>query len=392
MTRRLRRLRELRPLRLLPIVLAALALLLPSWARAHEVGLSRGDFVIEGAAITAEITFAQRDLAGLAPELDRDKNDNLTEQELTQGRDAVLRAVVARVVIKGDGAACPGQLVSARPVEGDGITVKATYTCSAPPGEVDFDLEILEDLAYGHRHIFRAGGGPRLHEAILYRKRRTFQVLTAPAPPAAPAPAAAPGAATPSASPAPPARPEAPAGSLEMFAMGIEHILLGLDHLVFLLGLVLVGGRWRAILLVVTAFTVAHSITLALAVLDVWAPSPRIVEPAIALSIAYVGVENRYVKDAEGRWRITFPFGLIHGFGFAGALREIALPSAAVPKALLLFNLGVEAGQIAVLAVVLPLLAYARRREWLTPKAVRIASMLILLAGAAWFVERVVGG
>lgn len=384
-----------RPLRLLPLALAALALLLPSWARAHEVGLSRGDYVIQGATVSAEITFAQRDLAGLAPELDRDRNDSLTEQELTQGREAVLRAVVARVAIQGDGSACPGQLVSAKPVEGDGITVKATYTCSAPPGEVDFDLEILEDLPYGHRHIFRAGGGPRLHEAILYRKRRTFEVLTSPAPLAPPT---QPGAAPPSVSPAPPAGsaqqggPAAPAGSLELFAMGVEHILLGLDHLVFLLGLVLVGGRWRAILLVVTAFTVAHSITLALAALDVWAPSPRVVEPAIALSIAYVGVENRYVKDAEGRWRITFPFGLVHGFGFAGALREIALPSAAVPKALLLFNLGVEAGQLAVLAVVLPLLAYARRREWLTPRGVRIASALVLLAGAGWFVERVVAG
>src|SRR5262249_30813916 len=116
-----------------------------------------------------------------------------------------------------------------------------------------------------------------------------------------------------------------------MLKLGVEHILTGADHLVFLLGLILVGGRWRSLVGVVSAFTLAHSITLALAALSVFAPSPRIVEPAIALSIAYVGVENLFVKDASKRWRITFPFGLIHGFGFAGALREIALPRAELP-------------------------------------------------------------
>ena len=113
-----------------------------------------------------------------------------------------------------------------------------------------------------------------------------------------------------------------------MLKLGIEHILTGADHLVFLLGLLLVAGGWRPLLGVVTAFTVAHSITLALAALSIFAPSPRLVEPAIALSIAYVGVENLLNPDARQRWRITFPFGLVHGFGFAGALRAIALPRA----------------------------------------------------------------
>ena len=116
-----------------------------------------------------------------------------------------------------------------------------------------------------------------------------------------------------------------------MLKLGVEHILTGADHLVFFFGLILVGRRLRSLIGVVSAFTVAHSITLALAALSIFAPSPRLVEPAIALSIAYVGVENLFVHDASKRWRITFPFGLIHGFGFAGALREIALPRAQVP-------------------------------------------------------------
>jgi hypothetical protein len=150
-----------------------------------------------------------------------------------------------------------------------------------------------------------------------------------------------------------------------------------------------VGGRWRSILLVVTAFTVAHSITLGLATLDVWSPSPKIIEPAIALSIAYVGAENFFVKDAAKRYWITFPFGLVHGFGFAGALREIAMPKADVPAALLLFNLGVEAGQLAVLAVALPLVFHLRKREAFRTRGVKIASLAIIAAGLVWFVSRV---
>ena len=142
-------------------------------------------------------------------------------------------------------------------------------------------------------------------------------------------------------------------------------------------------------LIVVTAFTVAHSITLARAALGVVAPSPAVVEPAIALSIAYVGVENWFVKDAGKRWLLTFPFGLIHGFGFAGALREIAVPRADLPIALVSFNLGVEAGQVAVLAVVLPLLLRLRRLDWFVPAGVRVLSSGVACAGLVWFVLRI---
>lgn len=368
----------------------ALAWLWPARALAHQVGLSRGEYSVAGAVVTAELTFAQREVAGLAGEADRDRNGALTDAELEAGREAIARVVVGGLVVEGDGAACPGKLDSARAVEADGVTLKLSYTCAAPPAEVRFDLALLEDLELGHRHIFRGGVPPKLTEAILFRKKRSIEVLTHPA--------SAPGAAQPAAEgPAPSAAPApaaeaAPSSSFDLFVMGVEHILLGFDHLVFLLGVVLVGGRWRSILLVVTAFTLAHSITLALAALGVWAPSPRVIEPAIALSIAYVGVENYFVSDAEGRWRITLPFGLVHGFGFAGALQEIGLPQAEVPRALVLFNLGVEAGQVAVLALVLPLLAAARRRGWLTPEAVQVASALIVLAGLVWFVERIASG
>ncbi|MES1209469.1 MAG: HupE/UreJ family protein, partial [Pseudomonadota bacterium] len=145
---------------------------------------------------------------------------------------------------------------------------------------------------------------------------------------------------------------------------------------------------WRPLLGVVTAFTVAHSITLALAALSIFAPSPRLVEPAIALSIAYVGVENLFVPDARHRWRITFPFGLVHGFGFAGALRAIALPRPQIPIALVSFNAGVEIGQLAVLAVALPITMAARRAPWFGERGVRAVSVAIAVGGGALFIAR----
>jgi hydrogenase/urease accessory protein HupE len=168
--------------------------------------------------------------------------------------------------------------------------------------------------------------------------------------------------------------------------------LSGYDHLVFLLGLLLARARVRQLVGVVTAFTVAHSITLALSAFGVWAPSPRIVEPAIALSIVYVGIENFFVKDASKRWRITFPFGLVHGFGFAGALQEIALPRAQIPGALVSFNLGVETGQLVVLMIVLPILVSLRKQDWFEPRAVRVVSGAVALAGSIWFVARLISG
>ena len=125
-----------------------------------------------------------------------------------------------------------------------------------------------------------------------------------------------------------------------------------------------------ALLKLVTAFTLAHSLTLAATALGLVAPDPGFVEPAIALSVAYVGLENFFVRDAERRWRIAFLFGLVHGFGFAGVLGEIALPRAELLPALLAFNLGVELGQLALIALALPLLAWLRGRAWFTLRVV----------------------
>jgi hydrogenase/urease accessory protein HupE len=174
-----------------------------------------------------------------------------------------------------------------------------------------------------------------------------------------------------------------------LFSLGVEHILTGYDHLLFLFGLILVGGTVRSLLFVISAFTLAHSITLGLATLNVWVPNPMLIEPAIALSVAYVGIENWFIADASRRWLITFPFGLIHGFGFAGALREISLPAGQIPIALAAFNIGVEAGQLAVLAIVLPIVLWLRQQHWFANWGVKGLSAGIAFAGLCWFISRV---
>jgi hydrogenase/urease accessory protein HupE len=175
------------------------------------------------------------------------------------------------------------------------------------------------------------------------------------------------------------------------FLLGIEHILAGYDHLLFLAGLLLACRQARAMAAIVTAFTVAHSLTLALAALDVVSFPARLVEPLIAASIVLVGVENLLRRGAPpARTALCFAFGLVHGFGFAGALRELGLGQNGAPIALPLlgFNLGVEAGQLLVVAVLLPLLLLLRKRPSLSRIALPAASLAVAAAGTVWLVDR----
>ena len=342
-------------------------LLLAGPAAAHEVGLSRGEYRMEGTTVIAEMVYARREMIGLVPGIDVDGDEHLSAGEVQAGKAGLEKAVVGAIVIQADGARCTGKLVDAQLFEEDGLKIRAEFVCPTEPAVLRFDLPVLDDLASGHRHIATAAIAGKTLDAVLSRKTRGFEIAVGGSSPPAPHRISA----------------------LEMVRLGIEHILTGYDHLVFLFGLVLVGGRWRSLLLVITAFTLGHSITLGMAALGVFSPSPRIIEPAIALSIAYVGVENYFVTDAEKRWRITLPFGLVHGFGFAGALKEVALPRADIPIALVSFNVGVEIGQLAIMAIVLPGVLYARKQEWFKNAGVKTLSAAITLAGVVWFVTRV---
>jgi hydrogenase/urease accessory protein HupE len=253
--------------------------------------------------------------------------------------------------------------------DGDGLALAVAYACTGTSDVLRVEARFPADLARGHRHLVTLTSGDDAWEDVASVNHPGLRFeLSATPPPAPRAPVLVP-----------------------LLRMGLEHILTGYDHLLFLLGLVLVGRPLRSLVAAVTAFTVAHSVTLALSAFGAWAPSPRIIEPCIALSIAYVGIENWFVTDARGRWRITFLFGLVHGFGFAGALRDIALPRAEVPAALFAFNLGVELGQLAVLAALLPLVLAVRKTEIWERVGLRACTMTIAAVGLVWFVSRLHG-
>ena len=177
---------------------------------------------------------------------------------------------------------------------------------------------------------------------------------------------------------------------------GIHHIMIGPDHVLFLIGLLLLGGSLRRLVTIVTAFTVGHSITLSLAALNIVNPPAWLVEPAIALSIVVIGVDNLLQRRGNGRdlraW-VAGTFGLIHGFGFANVLKEFGLPQEALGWSLFSFNVGVELGQLAVVFVVASALALARRRRPAADKWIVIGgSAVVIAAGAYWFAERVFFG
>lgn len=173
--------------------------------------------------------------------------------------------------------------------------------------------------------------------------------------------------------------------------MGIHHIVLGLDHVLFVLGLLLLRRSLGGLLAVVSAFTVAHSLTLSLTALDICSLPARLVEPLIALSIVAVGTENLLSRNInlERRIWLAFGFGFFHGFGFAGALREAAVPHDSVAAALAAFNIGAELGQACIVLLAVPVLRFwEQRNAVLTRTVTQFASLGIATAGVLWFVER----
>jgi hydrogenase/urease accessory protein HupE len=173
--------------------------------------------------------------------------------------------------------------------------------------------------------------------------------------------------------------------------LGFTHILPGgLDHVLFVLGIYLLSGRARSVLWQVSAFTLAHSITLGLSMYGLVSVSPKIVEPLIALSIAYVAIENIFLSELKS-WRVAlvFAFGLLHGMGFAGALKELGLPRSEFLTALVTFNVGVEAGQLTVIATAFALVGWScAHRAWYRSRIVVPASLLIASTAVYWTLQR----
>jgi hypothetical protein len=167
--------------------------------------------------------------------------------------------------------------------------------------------------------------------------------------------------------------------------------MIGPDHILFLVGLLLLGGSWVALLKIVTAFTVGHSLNLSLAALNVVTPPATVIEPAIALSIVFVGADNLVRGTGRDlRMWVALVFGLVHGFGFANVLREFGLPREALGWSLFSYNVGVEIGQLAIVLLVMSVLSAIRRRSATLRQRVAFAgSIVVIAAGTYWFVQRV---
>jgi uncharacterized membrane protein len=368
--------RFLSPRALLPFALAAL--FAPEGAEAHPQSLSYADLRVRGAQVEARLRFAAADLLPLL-KLDADGDGQINARDLELLGPALPAAVFRELRLRSGGEACAAVPARAELEPPDGVLLEGSFRC---PGEIE-DLEVragfLELLAAGHTLLakisFEEEGS--VAQRIAAQGTETFSVSR---------------------------QRSSGRNALRFLLLGVEHIFTGFDHIAFLLGLLLLGGSFPTLLKIVTSFTVAHSITLALAALDIVAPPPRLVEPLIAASIVFVALENLWALRSTGedreaaarralghRWMITFAFGLVHGFGFAAALRGLHLPRAGLAASLLTFNLGVEVGQVAIVAAALPLLALLRRQRWFLPRGVRALSAAVGAAGLFWLVQRVAG-
>ena len=245
------------------------------------------------------------------------------------------------------------------------VVVRARYDCTQVEGDLSFTNNLLFEVAGATRHFTRLGADPKAHPTVLTAREPTLQ-LTGPPPPLS-----------------------------EVLARytfsGIEHIFIGVDHIAFLIALLLWARSFVALVKIVTAFTLAHSVTLSLAALDIVTLPSALVEPAIALTIVYVAAENFFRRGIAGKWRGAFLLGLVHGFGFASVLQEVGFPQGAIGWALAAFNVGVEIGQVMIVAAAFPLLLLVDRLSAERERVVYAGSAVIMGLGVFWLVERLMG-
>lgn len=281
--------------------------------------------------------------------------------------DGVDPAWLGSASVSRGGGRCAVGPASSTPSEGDGLEIRVSLSCPEG-GALVVEAGFLANLPPGHRTVVEVAGAPVAWLDVGHPAVTVGDDALAGA-----------------------AGPSATEVAREYVGLGVEHILTGWDHLLFLTGLLLGVRSLREAAAVVTGFTVAHSITLALAALGWVVLSPALVEPAIALTVVWVGVENLLPSAPRRRVALTSLLGLVHGLGFAGLLAELGLPRGQLLPALVSFNVGVELGQFAVVLVALPLLGRLRDLPR-SDRALRGASVAVSLVGLGWFVQRVAAG
>jgi len=355
--------------------LTALFITVTSLARAHEPGLSTAALKILPDRLEAEVVYARSDIEALVP-LDANHDGKVSPEEWERARLKLEKLVREPLkVLVNDVTVTISEL--SFHLEDNNFHMTGTFRAHGAK-TLAVESPLIKRLPRGHRQFVSLldDKGVAFAEVLLSAEHDVIDVdmpkrLAEKAPPAK------------------------TATFREFFVMGVEHILTGHDHLLFLFGLLIVMSQFRATVWVITCFTLAHSTTLALAAFDVVRVPGRVVEPLIAATIIYVGVENLLRSEGPtGRWRLTLIFGMVHGLGFATDLKErlagIIGTKIAVP--LVSFNLGVELGQMAVAALVLPLIWWLRTEPAVVRRSVPACSVLVVLAGAWWLLQRTLLG
>ena len=333
------------------LLTAALAFGFQASTAAHDPGLSALDVRVLPDRVVATLSLAPGDARLL----------------VSEQRDALEAIALDSIEVVLDGARLPGRVESRSTESETGGTVVLAFD-----GRIGARLTVRSSvparLARGHRELLTVRGpdGSLMAERMLDDRDGSVNLTMA---------------------------PRGSALASQFFALGLRHILAGYDHLVFLAALLLGVRRLTSVVKTVTSFTVAHSLTLGLAVLGFVRLPAAIVEPLIAASIVVVGLENLLRSENDSRWKLTFAFGLVHGFGFAGALQELGIGNAGIEIAVPLgaFNAGVEAGQIAVAAAIWPLVARLDQAPLARFQLARVCSLLVVTGGAYWLVARIAG-
>lgn len=355
-------LRVRRVLRAAAVILAALVV--PRTALAHPVPFTYLDLRLQQHSLEGTLV---AHIFDLGHDLHIDPPERLLDPAVAaQQSAAIARLFAGRLTVAVNGVTLTPQWSAAEVVaDRQSLRLGVRYALSGEAGIVSVTASMFP-YDPQHQTFLNIYEGRSLTQAILDRGRMNFQYYAG-----------------------------TPRGAFVVIRTflpaGVGHILLGPDHLLFLVGLLLLGGSMRQLALIVTAFTAAHGVTMTLAALNLLSPPARIIEPAIALSIVYVGADNLLIRDGRDvRAWIALAFGAIHGFGYANVLRELDLPARALGWALVSVNVGLEIGQLLVVAVVATALTALRARSAAAGQRLAFAgSIVVMAAGAFWFIERV---
>lgn len=343
------------------LALTAAILTAPTPACAHESSASYAKLSVDGAGVRAQWTFNVADFHQKALP-DHNQDGWLSEEELQPFLQELFKDVLANYRIEGPDAPTAVQSEGYEIASESVVRLNAVYTFPFQVTRLRIASSLEKLTQPNHRHLVAVRDAQgNAWEAVVDGSRPAVDLdLT---------------------------RPSMLKTAGRFLVLGVEHIVTGYDHLAFLAGLLLATPTLKALVKVVTSFTAAHSITLALATFNIVALPSRFIESLIALSIAYVAIENFAGRTLAPRWGVTFLFGLVHGFGFSNVLREMELSRSSLATSLFSFNFGVELGQLAFVALVFPVLYLVTSSRW-KEQALSTASLAIMALGFYWFVER----